>query len=256
VSNQETKQEPDVRIEHIKKPYSEDTRVVHRDSKGMFKKQKRKPLTSQEIKAATVIKLTALAKGEDRTQYEKVIDSMLQISQNPTEKTASASVKAGELLLRVAGVLDDETKNVTNNKIETVIVNSVPPEMMEKMLDDLKKRGISEVQPAPVRPSPAFLEAQFAEDQRDSVTITPEAPKTTPTNDTEKVSVSVESLMAINEKQVMDATRGIPFASLSTRAEKDDEVVINDKMQIITGLLRVGAAHAIGMQTITVLRKV
>jgi hypothetical protein len=79
-------------------------RLVHRSKRGMFAKRPAPP-SAERVRSAVAHKLTE-PNSDGVSEYERVIDSMLDLAKHPTDKTASASCKAAEFLSKSAGFSD------------------------------------------------------------------------------------------------------------------------------------------------------
>jgi hypothetical protein len=93
----------------LKEPKAEKVRtsnggstVRFRQPTGLFSKKPKAP-TAAEVQKATAAKITAVSPESPKSEWELMVEAMTELAKNPTEKTASASVKAFEALSKVSG---------------------------------------------------------------------------------------------------------------------------------------------------------
>jgi hypothetical protein len=131
--------ETDVQTVKVRKPRSEETRLVLRTKKtGMFAKRPRRLLTPSQIVAATTAKLTQPSAEGENTSFERIIDSMTELAADSRDpKEASARVKAAELLVKVLGI--PEKKEQEQHRVKIVMVG-FPENMMNKEIVEDKPK--------------------------------------------------------------------------------------------------------------------
>jgi hypothetical protein len=151
-----SKRQQEIEAEAVVVPnsLSSGTRMVHRGRGGMFAK-KPKPPSAERVRQAVASKLTTPDES-GVSPYEKTIDAMLDLAQNPTEKTASASVKAAEFLSKSAGFSDRPEEKVPFVNIILTAPDLVcqgelvPPEARPKLIPSFIDAELVSQNPAPV----------------------------------------------------------------------------------------------------------
>jgi hypothetical protein len=158
----------------VANPGRTSTRQTFRAPSGMFQKRPHAP-SPLAVQQATAAILTAVSPEKPKSDYELMVEAMTQLAQNPTEKTASAAVKAFEALTKAAGF---QEKAIDRQPSFTIVLT----------MPDLPNSGeyIPVEKREPLRPNftsadeQKYLEAEIV--STNSAPTAPEPPKEKPTD--------------------------------------------------------------------------
>jgi hypothetical protein len=97
----DVKAEELLKIETVHNPGKLSSRTAYRAPSEMFQRKPRVP-NALEVQQATAALLTKVTPEQPESAWERTTRAMIALAENPTEKTASAAVKAYEALARVS----------------------------------------------------------------------------------------------------------------------------------------------------------
>lgn len=240
-----------VSVEKMKNAHG-TTFVMLRDkkTKRFLKNTKRNMrIGIQQVMEATAQKITRVNPETGTSDIENMIDSMILLANNPTEKTANASVKAFEAVKELAfgqAPKSDLDRAETTQRVKVVIV--VPPELMDKTVYEEKPR------PALV---PAFIDAEIVSTNPQVALVKTQpaprpAPHTSPAAK-ELVQVSWLSNNPHNDSLLEAETKGLSVSTIKERAAHQRlPLKITKVGNVLQGIIHLADAVCRGQETIAV----
>jgi hypothetical protein len=161
---QDTKESKAVTVAN---PGGVSTRQTFRSPSGMFQRKPHAP-SPAEVQAQTAAKLTQVSPEKPKSDYELMVEAMTQLAQNPTEKTASAAVKAFEALTKAAGFAEKAAEH--KQDLIVILANPNLTNSGEYVAPEQRDIGL---RPNFDKADPLFLQGQFITDPAPSAPAPP-----------------------------------------------------------------------------------
>lgn len=220
-----------------------------RDKKsGIFLKHTKKGcrMSLQDMMDSVAKKITEPLNSSGETHLENIVDSMIHLSQNYSDKSASAAVKAASFVTQLAygqNPKAETDRKEDSQRVKIVIVTH--PDIMDKTLYK---------EDAPRKPLvPTWVEAEFQDGfSKPSEALIKVPPQRTYPSMT-KESVNTQWIFDENTAEINKLTTGRPVSVVKAEAASDTTPLRISKIgKILSGAIHLADALCVNAETVLV----